>query len=163
VPFRVVLDSDGLIKLAKAGALERVAEAWTGLVPRAVYVETVERGLGAAYPDAEAIRLVLPSAAVRRAARHPRAAALLRDKRGLGRGEQEALHLFFAARADAIVTDDARSWRCSPVRDCAILSRRWSWSAWSRDNTSSPLRRWTAWSGCGRSYGRRSTALLETT
>jgi hypothetical protein len=106
VPFRVELDSDGLIKLAKAGALERVVEAWTCLVPRAVYVET-ERGLEAAYPDAEAIRLVLPPATVRRAARHPRAAALLQGKRGLGRGEQEALHLFFAARADAIVTDDA--------------------------------------------------------
>jgi hypothetical protein len=107
VPFRVVLDSDGLIKLAKAGALERVVEAWTCLVPRAVYAEIVERGLEAAYPDAEAIRLVLPSTTVRRAARHPRAAALLQGKRGLGRGEQEALHLFFAARGDAIVTDDA--------------------------------------------------------
>jgi hypothetical protein len=70
-------------------------------------VETVERGLEAAYPDAQTIRLVLPSATVRRTARHPRAAALLQDKRGLGRGEQEALHLFFAARGDAIVTDDA--------------------------------------------------------
>ena len=107
MPLRVVLDSDGLIKLAKAGALERVVEAWTCLVPRAVYVETVERGLEAAYPDAQTIRLALPSATVRRAARHPRAAALLQDKRGLGRGEQEALHLFFTARGDAIVTDDA--------------------------------------------------------
>ena len=107
MPLRVVLDSDGLIKLAKAGALERVVEAWTCLVPRAVYVETVERGLEAAYPDAEAIRLALPSAAVRPAARHPRAAALLQGKRGLGRGEHGALHLFFAARGDAIVTDDA--------------------------------------------------------
>ncbi|MGH7340467.1 MAG: hypothetical protein ACREKH_08260 [Candidatus Rokuibacteriota bacterium] len=105
--MRVVLDSDGLIKLAKAGALERVVSAWTCLVPRAVYVETVERGLETAYPDAQTIRLALPSATDRRTARHPRAAALLQDKRGLGRGEQEALHLFFAARGDAIVTDDA--------------------------------------------------------
>ena len=107
VPLRVVLDSDGLIKLAKAGVLERVVAAWTCLVPRAVYVETVERGLEAAYPDAEAIRLALSSAVVRPAVRHPRAAALLQGRRGFGRGEQEALHLFFAARGDAIVTDDA--------------------------------------------------------
>ena len=65
MPLPVVFDSDGLIKLAKAGALERVLEAWTCLVPRAVYVETVERGLEAAYPDAAAISvaLVLSSAA----------------------------------------------------------------------------------------------------
>jgi hypothetical protein len=44
---------------------------------------------------------------VRPRTRHPRAAALLEGTRGLGRGEQEALHLYFAARADAIVTDDA--------------------------------------------------------
>lgn len=105
--LRVVLDSDGLIKLAKAGALERVLEAWTCIVPRAVYVETVERGLEAAYPDAQAIRQVLPSAAIRPPARHPRAVALLKRKRGLGPGEQGALHLFFRARAEAIVTDDA--------------------------------------------------------
>jgi hypothetical protein len=107
MPLRVVLDSDGLIKLAKAGALERVVDAWTCLVPRAVYVETVERGLEAAYPDALAIREALPSSAVRPRTRHPRAALLLEGKRGLGRGEQEALHLFLAARADVIVTDDA--------------------------------------------------------
>jgi hypothetical protein len=52
VALRVVLDSDGLIKLAKAGALQHVIEAWMCFVPRAVYVETVERGLEAAYPDA---------------------------------------------------------------------------------------------------------------
>lgn len=102
-----MLDSDGLIKLAKAGVLERVVEAWTCLVPRVVYIETVERGLEAAYPDALVISRALPSAAVRSGARHPRAAGLLQGNRGLGRGEQEALHLFFAARGDAIVTDDA--------------------------------------------------------
>lgn len=100
--LRVVLDSDGLIKLAKAGALERVLEAWTCIVPRAVYVETVERGLEAAYPDAQAIRPVLPSAAIRPPARHPRAVALLKGKRGLGPGEQGALYLFLpsARRGD---------------------------------------------------------------
>jgi hypothetical protein len=107
VSLRIVLDSDGLIKLAKAGALERVIGAWTCFVPRAVYVETVERGLEAAYPDADAISQALPSAAIRPPVRHPRATALLTGRRGLGPGEQAALHLFFQARADAIVTDDA--------------------------------------------------------
>lgn len=106
MPFRVVLDSDGLIKLAKVGILEVVVGAWTCLIPQAVWAETVERGMKAAYPDALAIHEALGRSTVQPASRHPRAAALLAHKRGLGRGEQEALHLFFAARADAIISDD---------------------------------------------------------
>lgn len=105
--FRVVLDSDGLIKLAKADILEVVLKAWRCLVPQAVYVETVERGIQAVYPDALAIREVLHSRTVRPMVHHPRATMLLQQKRGLGRGEQEALHLFFRARAHAIISDDA--------------------------------------------------------
>ena len=105
--FRVVLDSDGLIKLAKADTLEVVLKAWDCLVPRAVYAETVERGIRAAYPDALAIREVLQPEAVRPMVHHPRATLLLRQKRNLGRGEEEALHLFFRARAHAIISDDA--------------------------------------------------------
>lgn len=104
--FRVVLDSDGLIKLAKADILEVVLKAWDCLVPQAVYVETVERGIRAAYPDALAIREVLQPASVRPMVHHPRATMLLRQKRNLGRGEQEALHLFFRTRAHAIISDD---------------------------------------------------------
>lgn len=107
MPFRVVLDSDGLIKLAKAGALGPVVKAWSCLVPEAVYAEAVEAGLEAAYPDALAIQQTLPTGAVRPRTHHPRAAALLEGTQGLGRGEQEALHLYFAERADAVVTDDA--------------------------------------------------------
>lgn len=105
--FRVVLDSDGLIKLAKADILGVVVKAWDCLVPQAVYVETVERGIRAAYPDALAIREVLQPRTVRPMGHHPRATMLLRQKRNLGRGEQEALHLFFRARAQAIISDDA--------------------------------------------------------
>lgn len=105
--LRVVLDSDGLIKLAKAGILEVLVKAWDCLIPQAVYAETVERGIQAAYPDALAIRELLHPSMVRPRVRHPRAAMLLKQKRGLGQGEQEALHLFFTVQADAIISDDA--------------------------------------------------------
>lgn len=107
MPIKAVLDSDGLIKLAKAGVLEIVVKAWTCLIPQAVYAETVERGIESAYPDAHAIGAVLHPSMVRPWVRHPRATGLLQQKRGMGRGEQEALHLFFTARADAIISDDA--------------------------------------------------------
>jgi len=105
--FRMVLDSDGLIKLAKSEMLEVTLKAWDCLVPQAVYVETVERGIRAAYPDALAIREALQPQTVRPMVHHPRATMLLQQKRNLGRGEQEALHLFFRARAHAIISDDA--------------------------------------------------------
>lgn len=104
--LKVVLDSDGLIKLAKAGVLDRVVSAWECFVPRAVYAETVERGARSGYPDAFIIRQALLPSHVRPHVRNPQAAALLQRKRGLGRGERDALHLFCAAGADAIITDD---------------------------------------------------------
>lgn len=107
MPFTIVLDSDGLIKLAKAGILAVAIRAWRCLIPEAVYAETVERGIRAGYPDAEAIREALPPTIVRARVRHPRATALLGQKRGLGAGEREALHLFLTVQADAIVSDDA--------------------------------------------------------
>jgi hypothetical protein len=105
--LRVVLDSDGLIKLAKADALETLVKAWNCIVPQAVYSETVERGVRAAHPDAAVIRDVLSIPMVRPHVHHSRAARLLGQKRRLGRGEQEALHLYFAMRADGIITDAA--------------------------------------------------------
>ena len=105
--FTAVLDSDGLIKLGKAGILGVVVDAWNCLIPQAVYTETVEQGIQASYPDAPVIRDALRPSMVRSRVRHPRATALLKLKRGLGIGEQEALHLFFATKANAIVTDDA--------------------------------------------------------
>lgn len=105
--FRAVLDSDGLIKLAKSRILDIVVKGWDCLIPQAVYAETVEQGMQAAYPDALAIRELLHRSMVRPRVRHPRATALLAQKQGLGQGEQQTLHLYFAARAHAIISDDA--------------------------------------------------------
>lgn len=87
--FTVVLDSDGLIKLAKAGILGVVVKAWTCLIPQAVWAETVEGGREAAYPDALAIREALRPSMVQPPARHPRAARLLQRKNvGWGEGSK---------------------------------------------------------------------------
>jgi hypothetical protein len=107
VPLKVVLHSDGLIKLAKAGVLGMVVGAWECLVPRAVYAETVERGVLGAYPDALVIRNTIAASMVHPSRRHPKAASILHGKPSLGRGEQESLSLFLTAGADAIVSDDA--------------------------------------------------------
>ena len=36
MPYRAVLDAEGLIKLAKAGILEKVISAWNCLVPHSL-------------------------------------------------------------------------------------------------------------------------------
>ena len=108
--FKVVLDSDGLIKLVKAEVLETMITVWTCLISRAVYEETVERGLRAAYPDATRIEQILQTHRIdaRTPVVHPKAQRILKGTKVLGRGETEALHLFFAENADAILSDDAR-------------------------------------------------------
>ncbi|MGH7410104.1 MAG: hypothetical protein ACREJ6_03445, partial [Candidatus Methylomirabilis sp.] len=93
--------------VASLDSLQAKMDDWNCMIPQAVYAETVDRGKQAAYPDALAIREVLDPSMVRPLVRHPRAARLLEQRRGLGRGEQEALHLFFAVPADAIISDDA--------------------------------------------------------
>jgi predicted nucleic acid-binding protein len=100
----VVLDSDALIKLGKAGLLGTVAKAWRCLVPEEVYTETVVRGLQEAHPDAEAIAALFGRALIRRRVRRKRTSPRL--GRGLGAGERAAVALFLQARADFIVTDD---------------------------------------------------------
>lgn len=108
--FKVVFDSDGLIKLAKAEVLERLAKTWTCMIPQAVYEETVERGKRAAYPDAIRIEEILRACRVlcKRPSIHPHAKQILQSVHSLGRGEKEALHLFFQENANAIISDDAR-------------------------------------------------------
>jgi hypothetical protein len=104
--LKAVLDSDGLIKLYKAGVLEALFETWECLIPRAVYMETVQRGMKGAYPEAVAMNRIIPRGSIRDPAHHPRAAKILKGKKGLGQGEMAALHLYFVERAHWIISDD---------------------------------------------------------
>jgi predicted nucleic acid-binding protein len=106
VRLTVVLDSDGLIKLAKAGGLGKLMETWDCLIPRAVYEETVQRGKEAAYSDAEEIDQLVRGHVLEPPSEHPQAEMILAGAESLGRGEREALHLFFVEGADAVISDD---------------------------------------------------------
>lgn len=54
----LILDSDALIKLNRAGALHRVAQVYDCVIPVAVYKESVEDALEV-YPDAAEIRDII--------------------------------------------------------------------------------------------------------
>jgi hypothetical protein len=89
ITMRVVMDSDCLIKLTKAGLKEAVCAAWVVTVPERVRRETVDAA--PARPDAlrigENVAAGLPTAC---------------------RGEDAVLHLHRAGDFDAVATDDAR-------------------------------------------------------
>ncbi len=118
---KAVVDSDGLIKLYRAGILQALFENWECLIPRAVYKETVQRGMQAAYPEAVAINRVIPRGSIKDPVRHPRAATLLKDKKGLGAGEIAALHVYFAERASWIISDDTAFLQLLQKSGCAFL------------------------------------------
>ena len=90
------MDSDCLIKLAKAGLKERVCAAWAVSIPATVQCETVEQA--PTLPDAVRIRDNI-------AAGH---LTVVTGSAGTEKGEDAALRLYKAGGFDAIATDDAR-------------------------------------------------------
>lgn len=109
---KIVADADGLIKLGRSGALGRLLLAAEVLVPEPVYEEAVVAGKRGLHEDALELEKALrggvaevvpePSADER----DERAEALLEEAPSLGAGERAALRLFFARRAEAVLTDD---------------------------------------------------------
>jgi len=106
---KIVLDSDGLIKLQKAGLLETFCKACDCLIPEAVHHESVARGKEELYEDAFGIEeIVETNVEVKQPGESQSAQEAL--KKGapalLGQGEKEALSLYFEQEAAAIVSDD---------------------------------------------------------
>jgi rRNA-processing protein FCF1 len=94
--MKVVMDSDCLIKLTKAGLKERVCGAWEISVPAAVRQETVDAA--SARPDAERIRQNIEAGHI----------TVLSGSSSTGRGEDAVLRLFKSGGFDAVATDDTR-------------------------------------------------------
>lgn len=98
----LVFDSDGMIKLHRAGLLELTLETFHCLVPEAVYQEVVVAGRANNYADAHEITAVLDE---RTSVVRSSEDALTLP--GLGKGERAALALA-SAETDAIVVSDDR-------------------------------------------------------
>ena len=104
--FRIVLDSDGLIKLEKSGMLRVLCKTHTCIIPEGVFEETVKQGKIELYADAFRLEEEIKGKVeVKEAAENFRATEITKGK-SLGKGEREVLHLFFNETADAIVSDD---------------------------------------------------------
>lgn len=105
---KFVIDADGLIKLGKAGVLGALIESHEVLVPKAVYEEAVERGKRELYEDAFELERLLgdEKVSIIRPSLEPQADRMLEGVTSLGAGERNTLHLHFAERADAVLSDD---------------------------------------------------------
>jgi rRNA-processing protein FCF1 len=94
--MNLVMDSDCLIKLTKAGLKEAVCEAWKVHIPPLVYRETTREA--PRLPDAERIKENVASGQLH----------LGEGPAGSGKGEEAALRLYQSGDFYAIATDDAR-------------------------------------------------------
>ena len=101
--MRLIFDSDGLIKLNRAGVLGRVIQSFVCLVPQSVYDEVVIEGKARRYPDAEVIEVALDGGAevVPHAGRRE-------PNLGLGAGEISILSLLPQMPEAIIISDDRR-------------------------------------------------------
>jgi len=106
--YEIVFDSDGLLKVYKAGFLDVVTAEYACLLPEEVFRETVVAARRAHPDEAEAFEGLVRTGRLRRrpGARSARAERILGLSQTLGPGERGALRLYLRERADSIITDD---------------------------------------------------------
>lgn len=104
---KIVLDSDGLIKLTKSGYLQKLLDNFTCLITEEVYDETVIKGMERFYDDAYKIedQVKKGKLKVENTKNSKNAGNILKDS-DFGRGESSSLHLYFNIKAKAIISDD---------------------------------------------------------
>lgn len=107
---KIILDSDGLIKLNKAGILDKFLSVFECLIPKEVYEETVIKGKEELYNDAFELEMILKLMKVDiiEFTFDEKADSLIREITGLGKGEIAVLHLFFKNKDAVILSDDRR-------------------------------------------------------
>ena len=103
------MDSDGLIKLQKAGVLKLMASRCECIIPEAVYKESVEDGKRGLYEDAFLIEEIVEED-IKKIKVSDQNEELKKIDEGklesLGEGEKEVFQLYFQVKADAIISDD---------------------------------------------------------
>ena len=103
--MQVIADSSSLILLTKSELLIPLAKKTKLTIPRQVYKEVVEEGLRKNFTDAIKIKEYVESGKI--------GVKSVSKKREfpitLGKGEKEALELFYQEKADKIMVDDKKA------------------------------------------------------
>ena len=100
--YKFVLDADAIIKLAKAGVLEKLADNAYCILTQEVYEEVI-KGKEKMYPDAIATEDLVQSGKLKLLKK-----TRSEEAKSAGLGEKSALAAFQLYRGDALITDDAK-------------------------------------------------------
>jgi predicted nucleic acid-binding protein len=104
---KLVFDSDGIIKLTKAGCLEKVLQNFDCYITQEVYEETVVKGKERLHDDAFLLDTFVNEGKLKlREAEPNEDAQFILSNSTVGRGESSTLHLFSDNNAKAIISDD---------------------------------------------------------
>jgi len=104
---KVIFDSDGLIKLVKAGCCQQLFKHFTCSISKEVYEETVIKGMEGLYDDAFQLEEhVKNNDLTVENVKNNRQAQMILKNRVVGKGEASSLHLFFNTKARVIISDD---------------------------------------------------------
>jgi len=104
---KIVLDSDGLIKLTKSGCLMKILNSFQCSITEEVYDETVIRGMERAHDDAYEINGLIKEGKLKvENIKNNKLVENMLENRTFGVGECSTLHLFHNLYAKVIVTDD---------------------------------------------------------
>lgn len=107
----VVINSTPLIYLAKIGKLGRVVEHFGQvLIPKAVYEETVHKGMALGKPEASVINELVSDGRIK----IEKVEKTLGEIRGLHTGEVEALSLA-KERSDELIVDDKAAYEYAKI------------------------------------------------
>lgn len=112
----ILIDADALIKLHRAGVLERMSRAFDCIIPEMVYHEVITRGREFKHPDAEEIDKIIQSDI--KVESPVGETPYIADVPGVDAGEKDLLALFssFPAEEEIIIVSDDR-------RFLAVLGR----------------------------------------
>ncbi len=104
---KLVFDSDGIIKLTKAGCLEKVLQNFECFITHEVYEETILKGKEGLHEDAFLLDVFVNEEKLKmiESESNDIAQLILSDSK-VGQGESSTLHLFFNIHAKAIISDD---------------------------------------------------------
>ncbi len=107
--YKIIFDSDALIKLIKAKIPQKIFGNFKGFITCEVYEESVVRGKMAFFEDAFTIESLVKENLIKKikAKKTPETQKIL-SYENLGMGEKSTLHLYHDIKADAICSDDGK-------------------------------------------------------
>ncbi len=98
--YKIVFDSDALIKLVKSGLDDEILGKVVACIPEQVFEETVVEGKKGHHADAAVIESFINEGLIRKYKTKSRSSG------NLGKGELATRDLYGKIRANAIITDD---------------------------------------------------------